>query len=301
MYSRLFCIILTDILLIALHSAEASPGGEKALTYLDGTGTLEDATTSSAGKVHVYSELNVRTADYLRGAFNGVTEDIDDISFNPIVNVIIQLYEGGSWLRDLNLTIGSDNGLSDVSPFNNVESPKIWYAADDYIGLSNHVGDDWLAGVTITAYTSPNSVVVNSSEYALTVQYAGRNVLGRLSPQLKAARQFDEDQATYLEFGLTPRVELLSGSAPLEINLPIVVGIGFDDYYGPSVDTTGFVGIGIEGAKSLGFIPSDYGSWEFTIAFHALVREDELVDAEPTVADDGNTIISGAVGISLAY
>jgi hypothetical protein len=205
-------------------------------------------------------------------------------------------------LRDLSLTLGTQNGLANqVQPTDSQN--EWWYESNNYVGLAARLPGDWVVGLTYTVYASPNDVSPTFQEAALAMRYTG-TVLGlSLSPQLKVAVPLDrEDRAfhtgVYTELALTPSIKPFGDA--VTVGFPLVVGAGFDGYYGPEDDASVYGGGGVNVSVPLTLIPSSYGRWSLNVGGHVVVRDDDIRRLSTFDGGD-NVILLGKAAIGFTY
>ncbi|MFQ5882976.1 MAG: hypothetical protein ACE5I9_10980 [Candidatus Methylomirabilales bacterium] len=259
------------------------------------------------GKISLSAGVDFPTAYF----FRGILQEDEDFIAQPYLETTINLYEASEALNSVSATLGIWNsfhaGPTGGSGTNN--DPRIWYEADLYGGLTFGLFEDWEAGVTYTAYTSPNGAFTTVQEIAFSLSFDDSDLLGAfaLSPTVLVAIEIDEqadggtDEGVYLELGIEPGFTVIeSKDYPVSLAFPVTLGLSLDDYYQDSSgddDTFGYLDAGIVASMPLGFIPADYGSVKVFAGVHFLVLGDNL-EAVNT-GDDFEAI--GTFGISLAY
>ncbi|MEW6117461.1 MAG: hypothetical protein AB1553_11230 [Nitrospirota bacterium] len=296
-------VLLIASLVLGLLGTRISLAAEqKEVISVDSLGTILKDTTPSPGKVHVIGSLGISTADYTRGKFDDVREELNDIAVSGTLKVVFGLFERNQgWLRNLNLVVASQNALSDKAPFDNATDPKIWYESNNFAALTTRTSDDLLFGVTYTAFTSPNDVSGTSEEVAAAVLYTGKNFIGGLSPQAKIVFPVDAGDGYFAGVSITPGFNPIQGSG-LTLKVPIEAGLGFDDFYGTDDDDVlAYGSAGLVASLPLKFIPKEYGNWSFSAGVHMIVRDKAIANAEKPLDDADNTVVYGTAGLSFIY
>lgn len=205
-------------------------------------------------------------------------------------------------LRDLTLTLGSQNGLADqVQPTRSQN--EWWYESNNFAGLAARLDEDWLLGLTYTVYTSPNDVSPTFQEVALAGKYTGRLFGVALGPQLKVVVPVDREDAAfktgvYTELSLTPSFTPFGDV--MTLGFPLTVGVGLDDYYGPGSGASAFGAAGVTASFPLTFMPRGYGSWAFSVGAEAVVRDDDIRGLSSFDGDD-SFIVIGRAAITITY
>ena len=258
--------------------------------------------TANTGKLHVTGEVGMETAGFFRGVFDDVPENLDAVEIGPTLRLTLELPSAGV-VREPSLTVGSGNNFwtDDVLPTDD-DSLDDWFESDNFVGLAAGLGEDWQAALTYTHYGSPNDVSPTAEEVAVAAKYAGLSHGGvALAPQLKAAFPVDEGEGLFLQLSAAPA---LPGSrlfgTDVSLSLPLTVGLGVADYYGPGTDEAAYLSAGA--ALSLPLpLPPHYGSWAVGASASLLWREDDLADADPPVADGDNVVVIGGLAVTVAY
>ena len=169
------CLIAALAVAALVSVPAAAPAQERTVTFAQ-VGSLGDvsvAESPNTGMVHVSGGLRIDTADYFRGAFDDVPERLDEIVFGPDLSVTFELWrEPTGFLRDLSLTLGTQNGLAEqVQRTDSLND--WWYESNNFVGLAARLPADWVVCLTYTIYTSPNDVSPTFQEVALATKYTG--------------------------------------------------------------------------------------------------------------------------------
>jgi hypothetical protein len=205
-------------------------------------------------------------------------------------------------LRDLTLTLGTENGLTD--PVQPTRSENAWwYESDNFAGMAARLDEDWLLGVTYTVYTSPNDTSPTYQEVALAGKHTGRLLGVRLEPQLKVAVPVDREDAefqtgVYTELKVAPSLKPLG--EVMTLSFPLKIGVGFDDYYGPGSGTSAVASAGLTASFHLHFMPRGYGRWTFSVGGEAVFRDDDIRRLS-TLDGDDSSILIGRAAVTVTY
>lgn len=267
--------------------------------FVTNVGDVGVAKSGNTGRIHVGGSAHAATADYFRGRFDGVPDDLDAFSIGPSIRLGFDLFRESGYKAAL--VIGSANNFWTEEVLPAESDIDAWYESNNFVGLAADLGNDVTAGLTYTVYTSPNNVFGTSHELALAAKYGGE-VLGlSLNPQIKVAMPVDDGDGVFAQLKATPlSFDVDIGARDVNLSLPVTLGVGFADYYGDRTDTTGYVDVGLQASMPLG-LPSDYGQWSLNAGFDVLAREGDLRDADPAVAGDDTVIYIGQVSVSFAY
>jgi hypothetical protein len=273
----------------------------KQLVYLTSEGDIFRAQTPNQARIHLHGDLTVASADFFRGQFRGVQEDLDDWAIKPTLAMTLELFRNWNVIRELNLTAGMETGFSDTDPFprGELDSFNWWYMANPYVGVSMRLVGGILAGVTYTYYDSPNNALAAFDEFALTAKYVGADTLGMVNLQGKLAFPTDTDDGVYFEVSARPAFQVTIQESPITISFPLILGIGIDDYYGnENVET--YLTAGVIGSVPLPVDPGQFGDWRVNLGIDFTFRDDALRDIE-RFDDGGSTVTRGFVGLSFMY
>lgn len=268
------------------------------------TSVVRAAEEPNKGKISLSAGVDFPTAYF----FRGILQENGGFIAQPYMDTTITVYEGSGGLNSVSATLGIWNSFQENSP-GKPEDPTGWYEADLYGGLTFGLLDHWEAGVTYTAYVSPNDSFDTVQEISFSLSFDDSDLLGpfALSPTILVAFETDgqadggSHEGVYMELGIAPGFTLIeSESYPVSLSFPVKVGLSLDDYYEFRTgddDTFGYFDGGIVASMPLGFIPADYGSWEISAGIHILVLGDNL-----EATNDGDEVHAlGIFGISMTY
>jgi hypothetical protein len=178
-----------------------------------------------------------------------------------------------------------------------VETNRAWYEFDFFAGLDLGVGD-FTIGLVYTLYTSPSHAFASLDELGLIVSYDDSALWGdrgfAVNPYVAVYQETRGGNASHLEVGITPEVELDLGRVPLTLGVPVIAGFSLRDYY---EDTFGYVQIGIQGTVPLP-MPERYGQWELTGGVSWLHLASN--DLQAANRGDRNAFV-GTVGVGFSY
>ncbi len=272
------------------------------LAVLGGTAAAQtDDAGPNNGNVSLSSGLDIPTAYF----FRGIVQKKDGFIAEPFLEGGITLYKGDGALSDASVAAGTWNSLH--SDKIGIEAdPEIWYENDFYTSLSLNFTNNVGAGLTYTAYTSPNNLFATVEELALNFSYGGM-----LSPHATFAFELSDQgsadggdkKGTYLELGVEYPVPL-SEDAPVSISVPVTLGLSLSNYYqlangdGSYTDNKfGYLDVGVSVSVPLKGIPSAYGSWDI----HGAAKMLFLGDTTKALNDGDNSQPIASFGIGLWY
>lgn len=292
---------------VAIVAATAAPaaaqqqqqyGGTKSYLAVNALGDIVRKQTPSPANIHFHGNLDVQTADYFRGRFDGVDDDFDAFAYQIGAAATVELLRAPrGLLRSLNLTAGSANGLTDPD-----ETPDgTWYESDNYIGVTANLGRQVAGALTYTIFTSPDSVAEAQHELAATAQVTGPGTLGLLAPQVKLALGLEDREGFFVEAGLNPSLQAGTvAGRPLTLTVPLRVGVGFADYYGDETSATYWL-VGVDAEMPLPEIPPSYGNWSFHAGLTLDLRDEEIQELDASLDDTGEAAVTAVIGLRFAY
>jgi hypothetical protein len=164
------------------------------------------------GRISLSAGVDFSHAYYFRGILQ------TDKSFvaQPYGDVTFNLYEGENGLNSVGATVGIWNSFHSRN-LGDVDDPTAWYEADLYGGFTVGFLDNWEAGVTYTAYISPNNAFSTVQEISFGFSFDDSDLLGAfaLSPSLVLAAELSgqadggSDKGVYLQLGVEPGLTLI--------------------------------------------------------------------------------------------
>ena len=244
--------------------------------------------------------------------FRGIVQETDGLILQPSLESGFTLFESDGALSSVGLSLGVWSSLH-TEKSDNMTSPRGWYEADFYAGMSFGLGGLVSLDLTYTAYTSPNGSFATVHELAGSVGFDDSSLwenlaggrFGGIAPSITVARELDgtafgPESGTYLEAGIGPSVTLVDAEdVSLSVSVPVTLGTSLGDYYEDDTgdDAFGYVNAGVSVATGLGFVPSQYGSWELSVGGSALMLGDRL----KTANEGRGTELIAQAGLSVGY
>lgn len=242
--------------------------------------------------------------------FRGIAQENQGFIAQPWFELGYGLHEGTDTLRSLDLTFGLWNSLHD-GPTGGAGG--IWYESDFYVGLAAALGERWTAGVTYTAYHSPNGSFGTVEEIALSLGLDDKGMFvesieSGLQPSLVLAIETDGQAdagnhvGIYAQFGIEPTFGIGQlGSLDVTLAVPVTLGCSLSDYYedqtGGDDNFFGFFDVGVVASSALPFLPARMGPWVGELGLHWLLLGDNL---EARNGGDTSELIL-SVGVSTSW
>ncbi len=187
---------------------------------------------------------------------------------------------------------------------------RSWYESDFFTGVTLGL-DNWEAGITYTAYMSPNDAFSSISELSFSLAMDDSELLGAfaMNPHIVLAIEIDgqadggDSEGVYFQVGVEPSMDLPNGAA--SVSFPITLGLSMSNYYengapliGPTFSNAfGFFGIGASVAYPIPNTPEGYGDWEISGGFNLLTLGDYL---EFLNESDGVQAV-GVFGVNIGF
>jgi hypothetical protein len=257
------------------------------------------------GRLSLSAGLDFPTAYY----FRGILQQDGGFIAQPYGDATFKLYEGGQEFNSMDATVGIwTSWQADGLPTR--QDPEAWYEADLYGGFSWGFVDTLNVGGSYIAYTSPNDSFSTVQELDWKFSFDDSALLGAfaLSPYIllaaEVAGQADggSGKGVYMELGIEPGLTLIkSEKYPVTLSVPLKIGLSLKDYYEDPItgddSTFGYFDGGIVVSVPLGFIPPDFGAWNFYASAHFLAFGSSLKTFNN--GDDFKAL--GIFGFSLAY
>ena len=245
------------------------------------------ASAQNDGNVSLSSGVDFANKYY----FRGIVQETSGFIAQPYLEASIDFGAAS-------FTAGTWNSLHSAAPDD--LDPKIWYESDFYAGLG-FGGDIWEAGITYTAYMSPNQQFGTVKEVAFNVGFSdpiGLSPSITLAVELGDAGAAGEDSGSYFEVGVEPAIPL-ADDAPVSLSIPVTLGLG-SGYYDPDGvnGAFGFFNVGLSLGIPLSGVPAEYGSWELAGGVSALVFGDALKTINGTTSSVEPII---TFGLSIGY
>ncbi|HEU5321157.1 MAG TPA: hypothetical protein VFX28_10165, partial [Methylomirabilota bacterium] len=130
----------------------------------------------NTGRISLTAGVDYATDYY----FRGIVQETEDAIVQPYGSVTFRLYEGETGLTGLNFTLGTWNSLhwGPTGDGGLNADPQLWYESDFYATLAATLFKDLTAGVTYTAYMSPNDFFQTVQEVAFSLGYNDSALLG---------------------------------------------------------------------------------------------------------------------------
>lgn len=235
--------------------------------------------------------------------FRGLLQEDDGFIIQPWAEASARVYQSDD--SEITLIVGIWNSVHDAATgaMTSDRTLEKWYEFDIYGGASFSL-DAWTFTALYTAFISPSDAFSTVEEITLEVAYDDTGLLAEdfaLNPYVLLAIETHDPSGEdgYLELGIAPSFEVTAGDVPIDLSVPITIGLGLEDYY---VDADGdnelfgFVDVGLDATIDLP-IPDDFGSWMLTGRIHGLFLGDANADANN--GDDVELI--GSIGITVSY
>ncbi|HEX3020309.1 MAG TPA: hypothetical protein VHP36_08395 [Chitinispirillaceae bacterium] len=269
------------------------------LTYTGVLGTIFKTTTTNKSRTHVLGSLTLSNADYSRGAFDGVPEELKNFvtSFNLATSV--QIHKSKGSIRQITFTAGTQQGLTNNDFF--AGNLKWWYEANFYCGVAFAFPFNLASAVSYLLATSPNTGGV-ANELEVAFSYTSNKILGQFGPSLEIAIPVSGSNGLLLQAGIDPSLSFFKESKlPLSISFPLRFGAGLWGYHVSGEDFTGYISTGVSSQLIVKAIQEEYGKWEIFIGMDILGRGDALSEVDLPADNGGNVIVSARLGFRFLY
>ena len=226
----------------------------------------------NAGDVHVSGALDFSNAYF----FRGIRQETEGYIIQPYLDLGITVFKGEGSLKTFSINVGTWNSLHNggLTGSHNELNNKVWYESDFYATLGFGIAGGVNAGMTYTAYTSPNSQFSTVKELSFKFTMDDTPWLGKYrqyssKPYVLIAAELDtgtgtgqadgsfcqgffvagcSGAGTYVEIGGAPSYT----KDWWTISVPLKVGIGLIDYY-QSLYIDPDTGLAVENNDKFGF------------------------------------------------
>lgn len=284
-------------LAVAAGPALAQRGQEgETLVHVTPSGDVASTPKTHRGPFQFGAGVAVSNADYFRGRFDGVPDDFGELSIQPSIRGSLEFWREGD--NTASFTVGSANSIwtEDVLPEDSTWGN--WYESNNYAGIAGSFGG-FSTGFTYTRYGSPNDTFSTAHELALSAGYTDPLLGLDIDPKFTVAVPIhDEGRGAFTK--LQANALSLDSDAlgtGMTFTVPVAVGVGWGDYYGPGSDITGYAKTGLD----VGIPLDDVGAWSLNAGVHAIAREDSLSDRDPALAGNDTMAYQGMVSIDFTY
>ncbi len=226
------------------------------LAVLSGTAAAQDS--PNGGNVSLSSGLDIPSAYF----FRGIIQKKDGFIAQPFLEGDLTLFSGDDAISSATVAAGTWNSLH--SDTTGALDPKIWYENDFYTSLTLSFAAGVDAGVTYTAYTSPNNLFATVEELSLNVSGGGMfSPSATVAFELSGQADGGTNKGTYLQLGAEYGIPL-GDDAKVSLSIPISLGMSLKDYYElDGVDNKfGFFSAGVSLGVPFSGIPAKYGAWD---------------------------------------
>ncbi len=231
-------------------------------------------------------QLDLSNAYY----FRGILQERDGVVSQPWAELYLNLCQSETGpIRDLTVGAGVWNSLHDENTLA-AQSPALVYETDWYPLVS--VGLPW--GLSLTTvyyfYTSPNGAFSTAQELNFKLAWDDSEALGRfaLAPWVNFAIETHRTALGVragegVQLGIAPTLYTLENEQlPIEISLPVELGLSIDDYY-EKVDLSnnegfGYFSWGLAARIPLGFLDASWGAWALGVTGKGYYFGDSLAD-----------------------
>lgn len=230
--------------------------------------------------------------------FRGILQESDPkVTLWPYGDIGITLASGDGSIKSVNLNVGVWNSLQTGSSGSAGFTEHAHYEEDFYSTLSVGLAKGITAGLTYTAYTSPNMMSNTVKEMSVRVAQSGR-----LHPYGLVALELGEygadggrNTGSYLELGVAPGWSM----GRLALNVPVRLGMSLGDYYelNGTDHAFGYLSAGGLVTLPLSGTSSPFGAWNI----HGGVDVLTLGDTTRTFNAGERTKVLGLVGVGVSY
>lgn len=197
--------------------------------------------------------------------FQGLRQQDNGFIFQPYAYLSFTVYEGTGFLSSLSLDLGNWNSFH--SNRGDTGSSSHWFESDMVFGLTATLDEKWAVSASFKRYTSPGDHFTPSNVLTLEVSYDDKDLLGpfSLQPYLLLEWEIHNKSANGSRRGVSYEagVEPSMDFGPVNLSLPLRVGLGSHDYYAGD-EGFGYFSAGVTATYGLTFIPESLGEWSIS-------------------------------------
>ena len=279
--------------------AVAAPAYGQSIPFAD----TEDATlseidvTDGRRNVHPVLMLDGRNGDYARGVLDDDDASLDRVPVHVAIGGALVLRRKRDGTADLFAIGQSSNGFHAPRPDERV-SPRAWYESNNLLGLAWRPTDGLTAALVYAVKASPNGVAPTTHEASLSVLYTADDALGWFKPRVAITRRTQGEGGLYTIAGVAPSFRLARGDAGPSLSVPVLVGVGWNDFYAAGSGTRAY---GSGGLRLSQPVKIGVSAAAVQADIVALVRDDRLRRLD---APDGSTamvIPHATIALTLAW
>lgn len=265
--------------------------------------SAQEAPPVNTGKVAFSTGFDLVTEYW----FRGIGQENEGLILQPWIDVSFELLA----TEDMTLTgsVGLWNSVQDATP------GDAWYESDFYAGITAESGPVSLGASYIVLYNpAGGDIFAEEVDITLGLDVTAWDLPECLNPTFTLAIETDggsdagTNKGTYLEIALEPSVADIfgSGNCPVDLSIPMTVGLSLDDYYengAGDCDTFGYFDIGLVLSTPLdSLVPADYGAWTASVGVHMIFLGDSAQDISAAFGTgDDDTSVYGTFGLSMEY
>jgi hypothetical protein len=196
-----------------------------------------------------YAQVDAKPLAFTTGAdvvtkyyLHGIRQEGSGLIGQPWGELTLNLFNGKGAIERIDVVGGIWNSLHSADTgVSSSDSMGFWYEADLFAGVNAKVAKVWTVGARYSALTSPSGAFDTVQQVSLSAAYDdsalwGKNFNG-LKPFITVTFETDNsvgggDQGTLVEVGVKPSFLLVdSKTHPVELALPVKVGLSLNDYY----------------------------------------------------------------------
>lgn len=298
----IFTVVKITVLLIFSHQESYSqnrpqPVGLNPDTvfYSGVLGSISKSTTPNTGRTHMLGSISLTNADYSRGSFDGVPEELENFAISANLTAVFQTWKSNSLLRRSTLTIGTQQGLSN----NDFDAQHLqwWYESNYHAAVIFVFPQQIATAINYLVSTNPNTGDLGN-ELDLSFIFAS-NVL---NPSLEITIPLSNTNGLLLQLRVNPSLTLFEKSKnPLTLSFPVTFGAGLFNYFAPDDDFGGYVSAGLTAQLVPRIISAVYGKWNVFAGIDLIWREQSIAELAENFDNGGRLLILGRIGVGFIY
>lgn len=279
--------------------AAAGPAQGQSIPFAD----TEDATLSEidvkdgSRDWHPVVTLDIRNGDYARGALDDDDAALDRVPIHFALGGALVVRRGRDGEGDLFVIGQSSNGFHAPRADERI-APRAWYESNNLLGLAWRPVAGLTTAASYTIKTSPNGVASTTHEASVSIFYTADRGLGRWKPRAAITRRTQGEGGLYTIAGISPSFALSGRKDGLSLGVPVLVGIGWNDFYAEGSGTRVYGSGGLTLAH-----PVKLGGSAATLQadFLALVRDNRLRRLDAPGGTTATVVPHATVSLTMAW
>lgn len=280
----------------AAAALAACPAHAQDFPTIDADGQLGKAATGN-GDLHADFDLSLANGDFSRGSYDDDAASLDRLPVHGALTIGWTAHKSAAGDPDLWLEASTSNGLHSAQSIERT-SPRAWYESNNLAAVFYKPNKATTTALAYVIKTSPNGISPTTHELTASLGYKTDGGIGRLQPSTAVSLHTKGGNGLYTLFGIAPSFDLGPGDSPPTIDIPVRLGVGWDDFYGPGSGTAMFASAGLAFNRPFAVGTSH---WKFHAEALALLRDRTVRNLGEADAEHSAVVPLATMGVSLSF